>query len=179
MSILLVGLPPEVVRGVVDELVAQGDEVRVIEQDARRAAEWKARGAHPARGAASDPDLIERAAQGVRTLAVGAADGAAGRAVVEAAVSASRRAAARNQGLRLVLVGADPGRDTVEAVRTSGMDHVVLRTGTSSRRRPRRARVPAETIVAALDAADDLAGNPRLELDLREPEAWRALGLER
>lgn len=172
---MLVGLPPDVVRGVVDELVAQGDEVRVIEQDARRAAEWKARGAHPAQGAASDPDLIERAAQGVRTVVIGAA----GRAVVEAAVTASRLAGARSQGVRLILVGPDPRPDAVEAVRTSGMDYVVLRTGTQSRRRPRRARVPARSVVSALDAADDLAGNPRLELDLRDPEARRALGLER
>ena len=179
MSVLLVGLPARVARRLVDHLVAQGDEVRIVEQDQRAAEEWKARGAHPARGAATDADLIERAAQGVRTVIVGDARGAGGPAVVNAAVAGAKLAAARGEGVRLVLLAAHPPRDAVEAVRASGMDYVVLWTTASSQLWPPSARRRLDDVVAALDAADDLSGNPRLELDLRDTGSWRVLGVAR
>jgi hypothetical protein len=38
--------------------------------------------------------------------------------------------------------------------------------------------VGTEDLARAVDAADDLGGGPRLELDLSEPQAWVTLGLD-
>ena len=43
----------------------------------------------------------------------------------------------------------------------------------------RRGTIDPARVAEAIDAADDLAGNPRLELDLGTPDAWRALRLPR
>jgi len=52
------------------------------------------------------------------------------------------------------------------------MDYVVLKLGTQRRRgRSRRLRSTAE----AIDAADDLGGHPRLEIDLNDAVSRRSL----
>jgi hypothetical protein len=66
-------------------------------------------------------------------------------------------------------------------VHKSGLDYVLLRIGASAARfvpfvGRKRARVPA--LAQAIDAADDLAGNPRLDLDLTTIEGWAVLGVD-
>jgi hypothetical protein len=63
------------------------------------------------------------------------------------------------------------------ALRGSKLEYVIL--GAVERRRllGRRPRLSSEKLAEAVDAADDLAGNPRLELDLTDERAWTELKL--
>ena len=151
MSVLLVGLDPELVAAIVRRLTAEGDQVRVV-----AGAGTGHPGAHVAVGTPGDDDLVERAAQGTRTIVAGVED----RAVALAG-------AARAGVDRAVLVNGDP-----EGV-PSSMSWVLLVT----KRRLRRGPGPAD-VAEAVDAADDLAGEPRLVADLTTEEGWKALRLE-
>lgn len=151
MSVLLAGLDPELVAAVTRRLVAQGDQVRVVARSAARPP-----GAHVAIGDPGDDDLVERAAQGARTIVAGV-EGRAG------ALAGAARAGVD----RAVLLGGDP--DGVPG----SMSWVLLVT----KRRLRRSPAP-EDVAEAVDAADDLAGEPRLVADLTTDEGWRALRLE-
>ncbi|HEX2050632.1 MAG TPA: hypothetical protein VHJ34_08375 [Actinomycetota bacterium] len=168
MSILLVGLDDDVAEELVRRLVAEGDEARIVVADRAGAARWRALGAYVAFGDASDDDLVERASYGVRTVAVG--DGAA----LEPVLAGARRAGVD----RAVVCRAGLDDATRAGLDASRMDYVVL---VSTRRRriaaPRRRRVAPDDVAAAIDAADDLAGNPRLELDLSDEGAWERLKL--
>jgi nucleoside-diphosphate-sugar epimerase len=169
MSVLLIGISGSSGEAIVTRLIAQADEVRVVEDDPAVAEHWRSLGAHVARRSDDMADLIERAAQNVRTVVIGGAaahDAADVRAIVDGA------AAARVE--RIVLYGAGATSDALEAVREFPFQHVVLSTG---RRRLLGGRLDDESLAAAVDAADDIAGEPRLELDLGDPEAWPALGL--
>ena len=151
MSVLLVGVDPDLVAAVVRRLTAQGDQVRVV----GRAGESYP-GAHVAVGEPGDDDLVERAAQGARTIVAGQV-GRAG----------ALEGAARAGVERAVLLDGDA------AGVPASMSWVVLVT----RRRFRRGPAP-DDVAEAVDAADDMAGEPRLVADLTAEEGWRVLRLE-
>ncbi len=159
MSVLLAGLDPQLAAAVTRRLIAQGDQVRVIAPPGAPAPQ----GAHVAAGDAGDEDLVERAAQGCRTIVLGAVSGA---------VRAVALAGAGRAGVdRAVLLG-DLGAG-IEA----SMSWVVLVTPARGLLGRRRALDP-DVLAEAVDAADDLAGEPRLVADLATEEGWRALRLE-
>lgn len=171
MSILLLAPPPGTADAVIARLISQGDEVRVIESDREQADRWKTLGARVALGSAFDADLIERAAQNSRTLVLFDADDRA-TDLFEAAIAGASGTSVD----RLILVGDGPARSCLQMVRASGLDYVFLRTP-RQREVLRRRRTNPAAVAEAVDAADDLAGHPRLELDLSDPDAVRALGL--
>lgn len=159
MSVLLAGLDAELAATVAERLLAQGDQVRVI-APAGDPAPYT--GAHVALGDPGDEDLVERATQGVRTIVLGP--------LPPETRGAALAAAARAGVGRAVLLG---GR--VEDV-PPAMSCVVI-----SVRGPRllgRRRSPgADDLAEAIDAADDLAGQPRLTVDVATEEGRRALRL--
>ena len=151
MSVLLAGLDPELVAAVTRRLAGEGDQVRVV----ARAGETYA-GAHVATGEPGDDDLVERAAQGARTIVAGTE----GR-------GAALAGAARAGVDRAVLIGGDA--DEVP----ESLSWILLVT----KRRFRRG-VGMADVAEAIDAADDMAGEPRLVADLTTDEGWRALRLD-
>lgn len=159
MSVLLVGLAPEVTAALIDRLVGQDDEVRVVEPDERNAEQWRAAGAFVALGS-PDEDLVERAAQGVRTVIVG--DDVTGDKEV-------LHGAARARVERIVVFGHKIDPDTLEP------DFVVLRP--PRRRLLKGPELSPSDAARAIDAAEDLAGEPQLVLDLGTAAGWRALDL--
>jgi uncharacterized protein YbjT (DUF2867 family) len=168
MSVLLVGITGSSGDAIVKRLISQGDEVRVVEDDARASERWRSLGAHVARPDHDMADLIERAAQNVRTVVMGDEVGGDddARAIIAGAAAAGVD--------RIVLFGARASLGALEAVRAGALQHVVLSTG---RRRLLGGSIDDESLAVAVDAADDLAGEPRMELDLSDPEAWPELGL--
>jgi hypothetical protein len=170
MSILLIRANGPIGETLARRLMAQGDEVRVIEPAEELVEAWRQLGVKVAPGRDDDTDLIERTAQNVRTAVV--VDDEAGPAgeVIEhvlAGIGAARVG-------RLILCARKPDEVLLNAVRSSGIDYVVLTIGG---RLLSRTRVPVEDVAEAIDAADDLAGSPRLELDLTKTESWPTLGL--
>lgn len=168
----MVGADAELGGALMRRLIAQDDEVRVIEANERAAARWRSLGAHVAAGEITDSDLIERAAQGVRTLVLFAGEAPAVQSVVEGASLARVD--------RFVLCSSDPRDDAMASIRASRIDYVVLRTAVGRRRfwGGQNQALSDEVIAEAIDAADDLAGQPKLDLDLRQPASWHQLGLE-
>ena len=166
MSVLIVGLDDDVAEALVRRLVDEGDEARVVVADRSDAPRWRALGAYVAFGDALDDDLVERASYGARTIALG--DGAA----LAPALAGAQRAGAD----RVVLCRADVDDGDRRALEGSGMDFVVLLVP-RRRRLVRRGRVAPVDVARAIDAADDLAGSPRVELDLGDDAAWERLGL--
>lgn len=163
MSVLVVGARGDAGKAVVARLVDQGDDVRVIEPDETAAARWRALGAFVARGTPDDADLVERAAQSVRTVIVlGAAD--LGPVVTGAAAAGVGR-----------LVVCVRRRDEVDPAALSPEVVALLIPATRVTRRP---AISAERLAEAIDAADDLAGAPRMVVDLGASEGWRRLGLQ-
>ena len=166
MSILLIGSGGGLETAVSDRLIAQGDEVRAVATDPalENLAE---RGVHIARGPDLDADLVERAAQNVRTIVLFDTDGEVTEAVIEGARAAR---------VERIVVCAHPIPDgTRDALRGSGLEYVVLQL---ARKGLFRKGVPDEKVAEAVDAADDMAGKLRLELDLNESDAWQTLKLE-
>ncbi|HEX2295221.1 MAG TPA: hypothetical protein VHN37_07930 [Actinomycetota bacterium] len=151
MSVLLVGLDAELVTAVTRRLTAQGDQVRIVARSGEPVP-----GAHVAVGDPGDDDLVERAAQGARTIVAG-----------EEGRAAALAGAARAGVDRAVLVGGDA------AGAPASMSWVLLVT----KRRLRRGVAPAD-VAEAVDAADDMAGEPRLVVDLTTEDGWRALRLD-
>lgn len=164
MSILLIGDPGSLGEALVRRLISQGDEVRAIATDAD-GDELAGHGVHIARGSDLDADLVERAAQNVRTIVV--FDDSTLEPVIEGA------RAARVE--RVVLCSDGISDEAREWLRASSLEYVVLK-------RPRkgllRRGVSDEALAEAIDAADDMSGKLRLELDLNEAEAWAMLKLE-
>jgi hypothetical protein len=142
----------------------------VVESAEEPAEAWRRLGVKVAPGRDDDADLIERAAQGVRTAVVIDGESGPARDVIEDVVAGIAAAGVE----RLVLCGRRPDEMLVDAVRTSRLDYVVLTVGGGLLSRK---RVSVEDVAEAIDAADDLAGSPRLELDLTRRESWAALGL--
>jgi uncharacterized protein YbjT (DUF2867 family) len=172
MSLLLMGLEPGLGEPLITRLISQDDEVRVIEADPVRGAHWKELGAYVARGEAGDVDLVERAAQNVRTIVVLERAHEDLEAAVETAVEGASLAGVE----RIVVCAAAVSKSVVEVLSKSGIDYVALSSG-GRRRVFGRGTVSETTITEAVDAADDLAGPVRLELDLSQREAWISLGL--
>jgi nucleoside-diphosphate-sugar epimerase len=166
VSVLLIGISGSSGEAIVERLVSQGDEVRVVEDDPATAQRWRSRGAYVARSSSDLPDLIERAAQNVRTVVVG--EGAAND------IDAILSGAAAAQVERVIWFGSSASAGAARAVRDFPSQHVVLNTG---RRRLLRGGVDDELIAVAIDAADDMGGAPRLVLDLTDPGAWAELGV--
>ncbi|MGH2749957.1 MAG: hypothetical protein ACRDK3_03665 [Actinomycetota bacterium] len=174
MSILLIGLDEDLMPVLIRRLMNEGDEVRVLDADAEATDCWRALGAHIASGPLWDADLIERAAQNVRTIVVGERHTQEPAELMEALVEGGGFA---SRAMRLVFVG-DPGSQELDVLRASKLDYVVL--GSVRRRRllARGSALTLERLAEAIDAADDLAGHPRLELDLSDELAWRELRLQ-
>ena len=174
MSILLIGLGEDVMPALISRLIAQGDEVRVLEVDEAASDRWRSLGAHIASGPQWDADLIERAAQNVRTIVVGEYHDRDPVELMDALVEGGGFA---SNEMRVVIAGELQTR-ALSALRESKLEYVVLgitvRRGLLGRRRT----VNPEQLAEAVDAADDLAGNPRLELNLGDDRAWRELKLD-
>ena len=166
MSVLLIGNGGELAALVADRMLAQGDEVRAIatEGDLETLA---SRGVHIARGPFFDADLVERAAQNVRTIVLFGTTEEVATDVIEGA-----RAARVD---RIVQCSTMIPGSIRKALRASGLEYVVLQM-------PRKGRfrkgVPDDAIAEAIDAADDLDGRLRLELDLNERDSWETLKVE-
>lgn len=174
MSVLLVAAGGGIGDAIVDRLLESGDEVRVVGPGARDAERWRGRGVHIAAGDPRDADLVERAAQNVRSI-IGFDDTDSGwSGALEAAITGGERA-----GVERIIVCATSEKTTAEVrVSKSPLEYFLLVTGPQRGWRAFGARtVATEAVAMAVDAADDLAGHPRLVLDLRRPEAWRTLRL--
>jgi uncharacterized protein YbjT (DUF2867 family) len=176
MAVLLVGAAGAVADAVVSRLLNEGDEVRIVARSSEEAEKWRALGAHIARGDPEDPDLIERAAQNARSI-VAFGNDAGSHDVLDAAIEGGLGA---RVGRLIVCCTAAPGRKVRDRVSRASLEHIVLITGAIRRGSAilRSRKVTTADVARAVDAADDLAGRPRLVLDLRRPEAWRALELE-
>ncbi|MGH2774693.1 MAG: hypothetical protein ACRDJT_04570 [Actinomycetota bacterium] len=173
MSILLIGLDEDVMPALIGRLTAQGDEVRVLEADEAASDRWRSLGAHIASGPQWDADLIERAAQNVRTIVVGEHHDRDPVEVMEALVEGGGFASPE---MRLVVVG-EPQPRALDALRESKLDYVVLGSVVRRALLGKSRALSPERLAEAVDAADDLAGSPRLVLDLRYEHAWRELKL--
>jgi hypothetical protein len=173
VSVLIVAGDPQIEGLLAKRLVAEGDVVGVVVESDGMAEQFDVGAAHLAVGSRTDEDLIERAAMHARTIVVYEETGQpAYREIVTAAVAAAERL----DGVRMVMWGPEHSREAVESVRLSGLPYVIIRTG-KLRSRLRRT-IPAEAVVEAIDAADDLAGDVRLEVDLARAEDWVRLKLE-
>lgn len=172
MSVLLVDGPSSmrwsgVANTLVARLVAAGDQVRVLLRDAGDEGVvegLREEGVHVAFGDASNGDLLERAAQGCRSIVLFDPPGD----LMDKALEASRFA-----HVERLIVCARRERD-IEALQDGKTGYVWLMG------RPKgivRGGVTWGDYAAAIDAADDLAGDVRLDLDLAVPESWTALGL--
>jgi len=173
MSVLLAGLDDELTRTLAERLRAQDDEVRMVLDDPAGREGWRTLGIHVAVGDLTDEDFVWRAATNVRTVVVGDRPPADAGDVRRHLASMLTRTDAD----RLVVVGPGNDDELIDGARAAGLAHVVLRF----RRRGllgSRDVVGPRDLAAAIDAADDLAGEPRLDLDLVEPSAWEALRLE-
>ena len=169
MAVLVITGDSDLDVPVVLRLLDQGDEVRVLEPTSGRAEEWRAIGAFFAGGEADDPDLVERAAQNVRTVVI-----LGERVTVE--VTSVVLEAGSNAGVdRLVCCAQAIPAPVKEAVRAASMAHVLIETGRTGLLRRRQAS--AERAALAVDAADDLAGDPRIEVDLTDPKQAERLRL--
>lgn len=167
MSILMLVEDHEVEKVVAQRLLDQGDEVRVVVTRAEERRAWAQLGVHVAVGDPTDDDLIERAGQDARTVVL-FGDHAADRATVIAAL----KAAAAADIERVILCVAAAGEEVRRLLAGSDRSYVILSYG---RRMALRARAPVALVAEAVDAADDLAGQPRLEVDLRHEDALRRL----
>jgi hypothetical protein len=167
------GLSRETGEALIERLLDASDTVSVIEDDEALASTWTELGAHVARGPLTDADLIERAAQSARTVVVmeRANDDLA--AVVSAAIDG---AAGARPGIRVVVCAARLDDEITGLVSRSGLEHVLLRTG-GRRAWMLRDALDAKALATAIDASDDLAGSPRLDLDLRTRASWSKLRL--
>lgn len=169
MSVLLIGWEGDEATAAIRRLRSQGDQVQVVEPDLFAAQTWRDHGAFVAAGDPTDPDLVERAAYETRTLALFDR----GRPGVAAAIIEGVRIAG---AVRLVLFTGDPNGEAAIAFSSSGVSHVIVALPKKSLLG--RVRIEPARLAEVLDAADDLAGEPGLVVDLSTNEGWRALGLE-
>lgn len=170
MALLLIRASGSIGEALAKRLVAQGDQVRVIEQSPEVLGAWEQEGIHVVRGDPGDRTLVAQAAHGVRTVVI--MDDEAGDVsdVIDSVVAGTVQAGVG----RIVLFGWDPPAPVVDAVTNSGRDHVVINAG---RKKLFGKKPSPEALAEAIDAADDLDGNPRLIVDLRDPTAWNSLRL--
>jgi hypothetical protein len=160
VSVLLVGLDPALARALVARLLEEGDQVRAVVQPGEDPGPYE--GAHLATGDAEDDDLVERAAQGARTIVLGVTGAARAGALVGASRAGVDRA---------VFLGPADAKEV-----PAGMSWVALLIP-RSRFGLRRGPSP-ESVAEAVDAADDLAGEPALVADLGTAGGWTSLLLD-
>jgi hypothetical protein len=167
MSILLIGLEDSLTIALGKRLISAGDEVRILvtAQDDDR---YRRAGLHVARGQRlDDDDLIERAAQNVRTIVVGELPRERLTAVLKGAGAAGAG--------RIISVLPTPSDVYRELLAVSPLEYTTLVVGrTLITRKP---KLTEDEVAAAVDAADDLAEGLRVELDLGTDEAWGVLRL--
>lgn len=168
MSVLLCGLNDELAGAVAQRLRAQGDEVRVILSNPAGKERWRARGVYVATGDLDDEDFVWRACGGVRTVVAAAK-------ILQPEGATALAAGARRAGVGRFVIVAD-GPASGRPLGDEDAEWVLLRI--PKRGLLRRPSVSPAEIAAAVDAADDLAGSPRLDLDLSTPSAWSELRLE-
>lgn len=172
MSLLLVDGPGSqrwggVANELVDRLVAAGDQVRVLLRaagDTGVVEGLKEDGVHVAFGDASNGDLLERAAQGCRSIVLfdPSPD------LLDKALEAARFASVE----RLIVCARSARRGSMDAAQS----FVWLAARPKGTLRP---GVAWTDYAAAIDAADDLAGDVKLDLDLEDEGSWEKLGLTR
>lgn len=184
MSILLIGAGSALGETLVRRLVGEGDEVRVLildTEDVEEGGRLADLGAYIATGPELDADLVERAATNCRTIVVIERSGDDTVEIVRTAITGGRSALGTpDEGMRLILCGAPPDEDAVQALRESGIGYVTLRTGRklAGFLPIASARLTDDQVAIAVDAADDIAGEVKLELDLTEEADWKKLKLE-
>jgi hypothetical protein len=160
VSVLLVAPPQAIGEALVERLIGAGDQVRVIELEREREARWRELGAFVAPTTSIDGDLVERAGHGARTIVVFDPD------LLEAVVDGAQAA-----GVGRIVVCSRRVRDkSLRAVDSSGLGYVAITTG--------RLGPGPDVVAEAIDAADDLPGEPRLEVDLRQASSRAELRLE-
>ena len=157
MSVLLVD--PDEVWGpaIARLLLEEGDEVRVLTPHPSR---WGDRGVYVAPGDPLDPDLVERACTNVRTVVLTFLGRKAPMSLVDGVLAGAIHAGTD----RIVACAPSADADLIRALSAGGMSYVLVVTG-------RRGFLPkvtadAHAVAQAVSAADDLAGAPRLVVDL-------------
>jgi TrkA-N domain len=178
MSVLVIGDAPET-ETVVRFLIAEGDQVGVIEADRKQLQRWASIGAYAALGDAEDPDLVERCATQARTIVVFESPGPGGPNITDVLRAVLHAGQMLPAAPRLVMVSQNPSLTVQAQLNSAALDYIVLRTGLARgllRRGPKA--IPADKLAEAVNAADDLAGEPRLDLDLARRSGWEALRLE-
>ena len=171
MSVLLLNARPPLGHELAGRLLVQDDEVRVVETDPAAVEGWRSLGVHVAPAGDVDADLVERAAQGCRSVVL-FEDGPL---ELEAIAGVALEGATHARVERLIVAGREPNPRLVALLSGASLQFVVLWSGRS---RLLKQPVAVAAVAEAIDAADDLGGEPKLELDLRKPESWRALMLE-
>ncbi len=172
MSVLLTGLGDELAEVLATRLISQDDEVRIVLGDDAERERWRSHGLHVAVGDLTDDDFLWRACTNVRTVVAGdrpPADTQEVRASLADLLG-------KTDADRLVIVGPRDDDPLVTGAKAAAVDHVVLRFRKRGLLGSRQAVATAD-LAAAIDAADDLAGEPRLDLDLSEDASWQALRL--
>jgi hypothetical protein len=157
----------------ISRLVAQEDEVRVVEDEPERAAVWRELGAYVALGEWEE-DLIERAAQNARTMVIFDTAPSLEPWLIEQLVTGARLAGVD----RVVLCTPKAGWGEGPPLERSTLEYIVLETGKQRGLFGRRGPVSPEHLAVAIDAADDVAGEFHTVLDLTKEKSWRTLGLE-
>lgn len=173
MSVLLVGLGEALTEAVAARLLEQGDEVRIVLPDAGERERWRGQGLHVAVGDISDEDFAWRACMNVRTVVAG------DRSPVDREIRPLLASILRKAGVgRVVAAGAGEPDPLVAGLESEpDLEHVILRYRRRGFLKAKDAVSP-EHLALAVDAADDLAGGPRLDLDLTHAEAWAELSLD-
>lgn len=166
MSILLAGLPDRLAEAISQRLLAQSDEVRIMLDSPADRDTWRERGVYVAVGDLEDEDFVWRAAGGVRTVVAGAErlEGTAGAVLLEGA----KRAGAD----RFIVLAS--GSSVPSGLPATGA--IVLRLP-KKKLLGGKERIAPKDVAIAVDAADDLAGSPQLDLDLSDPSGWVELRL--
>lgn len=180
MSILLIGAASSLGDTLVRRLLDEGDEVRALVTDESAGNRLGRLGAYIATGPELDADLVERAATNCRTIVVIEQPGLDTAEIVRTAIAGGRAAlGAPEEGIRLILCGAVPDKDAIAELRSSDLSYVVLRTGgkLGGFLPIAMERVTNDHVATAVDAADDIAGEIRLELDLTDAADWAKLKL--
>lgn len=172
MALLLMGVQGRIAEMLIERLLRQRDEVRVLENDKELADQWKSMGAHVAQGSYDDVDLIDRASTNVRTIVVGAPDDDA---LEERVAAVDEAVGPRSHETRLVLLGTKRDRRIQARLDRSSYEYVYLIM--RGRFRFGRGRGAPDVVAEAIDAADDMAGHPRLVVELGDPGDLRLLGI--
>ena len=174
MSVLLIGLGEALTEAVAARLLEQGDEVRLVLADEAERERWRARGLHVAVGDMADEDFAWRACMNVRTVVAG------DHTPVDGEMREVLAGVLRKAGVgRLVVVGAGESDALAGSLQADDeLEYVVLRFRRRGLLGAKDAVAP-DALAVAVDAADDLAGTPRLDLDLTQDDAWTRLRLER